>query len=164
MNLYNQEEVERIGKVKDANDKMEAFFLKRREEWNKTIDPLFKVLSLDLTNPSNAKDLLNAQSLALSYKQMINEEVNLYLNKRSRETSKNKKLRQDKFVFYAIGFSVKTNNGEKAILIDGNLAENDRSIELIESYIEFIRDTNKNLESFGYSIKNMIELLNYLGR
>ena len=71
---------------------------------------------------------------------------------------------EDKFIFYATGFGVKTNMGEKAILIDAHLAENDRSLELIESYIEFLRDTVKNLESFSYSIKNMIELMNYLGR
>ena len=53
--------------------------------------------------------------------------------------------------------------GEKSILIDAHLAENDRAIELIESYITFLRDTNKNLESFGFTIKNMTELLNYLG-
>jgi len=35
---------------------------------------------------------------------------------------------------------------------------------LIESYIEYLRDTTKNLESLSYSIKNMIELMNYLGR
>jgi hypothetical protein len=54
--------------------------------------------------------------------------------------------------------------GEKAILIDSHIAENDRCLELIESYITFLRDTVKNLESFGYAIKNMTELLNYLGR
>jgi len=67
-------------------------------------------------------------------------------------------------VFYALGFQVKTNMGEKAILIDAHIAENDRCIELIESYITFLRDTVKNLEAFGFSIKNMIELMNYLGR
>ena len=119
---------------------------------------------MDLSNPSNGKKILEAQSLALSYRQMINENINFFLNKRSKESTKIKKIRQDKFVFYAIGFQVKTNTGEKAILIDAHLAENDRCIELIESYITFLRDTVKNLEAFGFTIKNMIELLNYLGR
>jgi hypothetical protein len=94
---------------------------------------------------------------------MINENINYFLNKRSKESTKIKKLRQDKFIFYATSFGVKTNMGEKSILIDAHLAENDRAIELIESYITFLRDTNKNLESFGFTIKNMTELLNYLG-
>jgi hypothetical protein len=164
MNLYNQEELDRIQKTKDTNDRLEELFNDKRAEWNKQVEPLFKALTTDLSNPSNSKFILEAQSTALSFRQQINENINFFLNKRSKETTKIKKLRQDKFVFYAIGFQVKTNMGEKAILIDAHIAENDRCIELIESYITFLRDTVKNLEAFGYSIKNMIELMNYLGR
>ena len=164
MNLYNQDELDRIQKTKDTNDRLEELFNDKRSEWNKQVEPLFKALTTDLSNPSNSKYILEAQSTALSFRQQINENINFFLNKRSKETTKIKKLRQDKFVFYAIGFQVKTNMGEKAILIDAHIAENDRCIELIESYITFLRDTVKNLEAFGYSIKNMIELMNYLGR
>lgn len=164
MNLYNQEEIDRINKCRETNDKLEEFFSEKRTEWNKNVDPLFKVLTVDLSNPSNSKEILNAQSLALSYRQGINEQINYFLNRRSRETVKIKKLRQDKFVFYATGFGIKTNLGEKAILIDAHVAENDRSLELIESYIEYLRDSVRNLESLSYSIKNMIELMNYLGK
>ena len=164
MNPYSQDEFDRISKVKETNDKLEEFFNDKRAEWNKNVEPLFKIIRVDLTNPSSAKDIMEAQSSALSYRQAISEQVNFFLNKRSKETTKIKKLRQDKFIFYATGFGIKTNLGEKGILIDGHLAENDRSLELIESYIEFLRDTTKNLESLSYSIKNMIELMNYLGR
>jgi hypothetical protein len=164
MNLYNQEELDRIQKTKETNDRLEELFNDKRAEWNKQVEPLFKALTTDLSNPSNSKYILDAQSTALSFRQQINENINFFLNKRSKETTKIKKLRQDKFVFYAIGFQVKTNMGEKAILIDAHIAENDRCIELIESYITFLRDTVKNLEAFGYSIKNMIELMNYLGK
>ena len=164
MNLYNQDELDRIQKTKDTNDRLEELFNDKRSEWNKQVEPLFKALTTDLSNPSNSKYILEAQSTALSFRQQINENINFFLNKRSKETTKIKKLRQDKFVFYAIGFQVKTNMGEKAILIDAHIAENDICIELIESYITFLRDTVKNLEAFGYSIKNMIELMNYLGR
>ena len=164
MNLYNQEEIDRITKVKETNDKLEDFFNDKRTEWNKNVEPLFKVLMVDLSNPSNSKEILNAQSLALTFRQQIYEQINFFLNNRSKETTKIKKLRQEKFIFYATGFGIKTNLGEKGILIDGHIAENDRCIELIESYIEFLRDSIRNLESLSYSIKNMIELMNYLGR
>jgi len=164
MNLYNQEEIDRIKKSKETNDRLEEFFNTKRLDWNKIIEPLFKSLSLDLSNPSNAPKLLDSQSNALTFRQQINEQINYFLNKISRETTKIKKLRQDKFIFYAIGFGIKTNLGEKSILIDGHLAENDRCIELMESYIQYLRDSVKNLEAFGFSIKNMIELMNFLGR
>ena len=164
MNLYSQEEIDRITKVKETNDKLEDFFNDKRTEWNKNVEPLFKFLMVDLSNPANSKEILNAQSLALTFRQQIYEQINFFLNKRSKETTKIKKLRQEKFIFYATGFGIKTNLGEKGILIDGHIAENDRCIELIESYIEFLRDSIRNLESLSYSIKNMIELMNYLGR
>jgi hypothetical protein len=164
MTPYNQEELDRITKAKETNDKLEEFFNEKRTEWNKQIEPLFSVIKIDLTQSTSANKILEAQALALTFRQQIGEQINFFLNKRSRETTKIKRLRQDKFIFYATGFGIKTNLGEKGILIDGHLAENDRILELIESYIEFLRDTTKNLESLGYSIKNMIELMNYLGR
>lgn len=164
MNLYNQEEIDRINKAKETNDKLEDFFNDKRSDWNKNIEPIFKILSIDLSVSTNSRQLLDAQADALTLRQQINEQINFFLNKRSRETTKIKRLRQDKFVFYATGFGIKTNLGEKGILIDGHLAENDRCLELIESYIEFLRDTVRNLESFGFSIKNMVELMNYLGK
>ncbi len=164
MNPYSQEEIERINKAKETNDKLEEFFNDKRAEWNKNVDPLFSIIKIDLTQSQSSQKIMEAQSIALSYRQQISEQINFFLNKRSKETTKIKKLRQDKFLFYATGFGVKTNLGEKGILIDGHLAENDRCMELIETYIEFLRDTNKNLESLSYSIKNMIELMNYLGR
>ncbi len=164
MSLFSQEELERINKVKETNDKLEDFFSAKRENWNTTIEPLFKSLSLDFSNPSNHNIILDTQSLALSYRQRLNEEINSFLTKRSRETSKNKVLRQQKFMFYATGFGVKTNLSEKGILIDGHLAENDRQIEQIENYITYLRDSVKNLESLGFAIKNMIELLNYFSK
>ena len=162
MNLYNQDEIDRITKVKETNDKLEEFFNDKRTDWNKTVEPLFKSLALDFTIPASHKEILNTQALALSYRQILNEQINFFLNKRSRETTKIKRLRQDRFVFYATGFGIKTNMGDKGILIDGHLAENDRTIEIIESYISYIRDTVKSLESLGFAIKNMVELINYL--
>lgn len=164
MSLNSKEELDRINKAKETNDKLEEFFNDKRQEWNKNIDPLFSSLNVDLSNSSNSKEILNSQALALSYRQIVNEQISYFLNKRSRETSKIKTLRQEKFIFYATGFGIKTNLSEKAILIDAHVAENDRCIELIENFVEFLRSSSKGLESLGFSIKNMIELMNYLGK
>jgi|AntRauTorckE6833_2_1112554.scaffolds.fasta_scaffold00024_27 hypothetical protein len=160
---YDQAEVDRIEKAKETNEKLEIFFENKRKDWNNKVKPIFEVLKLDPTNPGNSKKLLDYQSMALVYRQDINDQINLFLNKRSKESVKLKGLKQEKFIFYATGFGIKTNLGEKGILIDGHIAQNQRTMELIESYIQFLRDTVKNIESFGYSIKNIIELLNYLG-
>jgi tRNA(Ser,Leu) C12 N-acetylase TAN1 len=163
MNLYSQEELKRIDKIKETNDKLEEFFNTKREEWNKNINPLFDILRNNW-NLESAPKIIEIQSLALSYRQNINEQISFFLNKRLKEEVKIKKLKQDKFVFYATGFGLKTNLGEKTLLIDAHVAENERNIQLIENYIEFLRNCSKNLESLGYTIKNIIELMNYLGK
>jgi hypothetical protein len=162
MNVYDEVELNRIKKTSETNDKMEDFFNDKRKEWNDSVMPLFKVLSINLNNNDASKSILEAQSISLSFRQEINEQISVFLSKRSREDIKIKKIRQDKFIFYATGFGIKTNLGEKTLLIDAHLAENERGIQLIENHIQFLRDTLKNLETFGFSIKNMIELLNYL--
>jgi hypothetical protein len=164
MNPLSQDEKDKIDKIREKNDKMEEFFNEKRTQWNKNTDSIFKVLSTDLSSPSNATAVFDAQADALTLRQQINDSVNYFLNRRSKETSKLKIMRQEKLIFYATGFPVKTNTGEKVILIEGHISENERTIELIDSYIDFLRDTSKNLESFGFSIKNRIELMNYLGK
>ena len=164
MDFYNKIEIERIAKAADKNEKMEDFFNERRTEWNDKLEPLYSVLKLDFTDSNSVKKVLDCQSYALSYRQMIHENINVFVNKRGVEDSKLKTLKYDKFMFYATGFGIKTNLSEKGILIDAHLAENERAINIIDSYIQFLRDTNKVLESLGFSIKNMIELLNYLGK
>ena len=166
MDLYNPLEIERIDKLSETNDRLEDFFTNKREQWNKELEPIFEVLQIanDLEDPKNPTKILDAQAFSLTFKQKLNEENKLFMNKRSRESVKIKKIKYDKLIFYATGFGVKTNLTEKGLLIDAHLAQNERTIEIIDSYLSFLMESIKNLESLGYAIKNMIELLGYLRR
>lgn len=164
MNIYTTEEIEKINKVKEANDRMEEFFNEKKNEWNNAVEPLFKVLSININDSTFHNSIIESQALALSYKQMLNDQISYFLNKRSKEMTKIKRLKQDKFMFYATGFGLKTNLSEKTIMIEAHLSEYERTIEIIDIHIDFLRETSKNIESFLYSIKNMIELLNYIGK
>ena len=163
MSVYTQDEVERINKIRETNDRLEQFFQDKRAEWNKMIEPLYQVLKFEITAESSKK-IMETQSLCLSYRQMITEQISVFLDKRSKQEVKLKRLKQDKFIWYATSFGVKTNMGEKTLLIEAHVAEEQRNVELIENYIEFLRQSNKNLESLQFTIKNIIELFNYLGR
>lgn len=163
MNLYTDEEIKRIEGLRQTNDKLEEFFNNKRKELEDELTPLFEVIKIGF-NKDNFNKIIDSQSIGLSCRQKINEQISFFLNRRSREEVKIKKLRQDKFIFYATGFGLKTNLSEKAILIDAHIAENDRNMQIIENYIDFLRNTSKTLESLGYTIKNIIELMNYLGR
>lgn len=157
-------EIENINKTKEKNDKLEEYFKAECDKWNKTTEPIYKTLMVDLTNPANMKTVINSQADTLTIKQNILEQINLYLNRRIKESKNLKMIRQEKLIFYAVGYSIKTNSSEKTTLMDGNLCEYQRTIELIDSHVDFLRNTNKNLETFQYSIKNLIDLANYLGR
>ncbi len=163
MNIYSNEELEKISKLKDTNDRLEDFFNSKREEWSKMIQPLFDVLKFEITTKTS-QQILDTQALCLSYRQSLTEQISIFLDKRSKQDVKLKRIKQDKFIWYATSFGVKTNMGEKTLLIEAHVSEETRNVELIENYIEFLRQTNKNLESLQFTIKNIIELFNYLGR
>ncbi|NBO22972.1 hypothetical protein EBU94_06510, partial [bacterium] len=159
----SNEELEKIQKLKDTNDRLEDFFNTKREEWSKMIQPLFDVLKFEITTKTS-QQILDTQALCLSYRQSLTEQISIFLDKRSKQDVKLKRIKQDKFIWYATSFGVKTNMGEKTLLIEAHVSEETRNVELIENYIEFLRQTNKNLESLQFTIKNIIELFNYLGR
>jgi hypothetical protein len=163
MNVYSQEEIDRIARIRETNDKLEEFFKNKRQEWKDLIEPLFLVLKIEL-NSQTSRQIMEVQSTCLTYRQLLTEQISHFLDKRSRQDVKLKKVRQDKFIWYATSFGVKTNMGEKTLLIDAHVSEEQRNIELIENYIEFLRQSNKNLESLQFTIKNIIDLFNYLGR
>lgn len=163
MTVYTQEELDRISKIKDTNDKLEEFFNTKRIEWSKLIDPLFTVLRLEI-NSQTSKQIMETQALCLSYRQLLTEQISIFLDRRSKQDVKLKRIKQDKFIWYATSFGVKTNMGEKTLLIEAHVAEEQRNVELIENYIEYLRQTNKNLESLQYTIKNIVDLFNYLGK
>jgi hypothetical protein len=158
---YTQQELDKIKKLKEANDSLEEYFTKRRIDWSKDLEPLFSVIRFEFNN-SNVNKILESQALALSYRQQISEEVSQFLDRRTKQDVKLKRIKQDKFIFYATSFGVKTNTTEKSIMIEAHVSEESRNIELIDNYVEFLRASGKTLESLQYTIKNIIELLNYL--
>ena len=82
MNVYDEVELNRIKKTSETNDKMEDFFNDKRKEWNDNVMPLFKVLSINLNNSDASKSILEAQSISLSFRQEINEQISVFLSKR----------------------------------------------------------------------------------
>lgn len=158
---YSKEELENLAKIEETNNRMEDFFLEKRSQWNNNITPLFAIMKENF-RPESTQKIVDIQSSALSFRQALNEEISLFLAKRAKEDVKLKKIKQEKFIFYATGFGLKTNMGEKSILIDAHTAQIERGIQLIDTHIEFLRASSKNLESLGYAIKTIIELFNYL--
>ena len=74
-----------------------------------------------------------------------------------------KVLTKQKFEFYATSYQVKTSGTEKLRLIESDLSEYQLFIDELDEYVNFLRDTSKNLEAINYSVKGKIELASILG-
>tara|TARA_R110000772_G_scaffold20466_5_gene56971 strand:+ start:125289 stop:125801 length:513 start_codon:yes stop_codon:yes gene_type:complete len=162
--MYPPEEIERISGLNETNNKYEDYFSQKRDAWNKELDPLFKVIFQGNFTLNNSKKIIDAQANVLSLRQRCNDKIGFYSQKLAKSKSENSEISQQKFLFYSTGFGLKTNLGEKKLLIDGHMRENDRSTNLIETHINFLRETLNTLESWGYAIKNIIQIIEYLGK
>ena len=109
------------------------------------------------------KEVPVIQADAISYRQMVGEEVRTYSIKVHKLVQLQKALTKDRFEFYATSYQVKTNGTEKLKLIESDLAEIQEFINELDEHVNFLRDTSKNLESINYSAKGKIELSNILG-
>ena len=162
--MYNEGELLRIEALQEKNKSREDLYGKERKEWNNRLSPLFTAIYQNNFTTNNSKNIINAQAESYSYRQMLNEQISIYAQDLTKVKSDNRVLAQRKFLFYSTGFGMKVNLGEKKLLIEGNLSENSRASDLLETQIEFLRDTLKTLESYQFSIKNIISLLDYLGK
>lgn len=138
------------------NEALEEFFRSKREKWTALIMPLFPFIK------GEPVEIYDMQATALSYRHSLSEEITYFLNKLSKEMVKSKENRKEKFIYYATGFSLKTNNTEKNIMIDSDVAELDRGIEMLQSHIDYLRDCVKTIDNLQYAVKNRIMLMEYL--
>lgn len=162
MELLSKIDKQKIEDRKLKNDKLEDLLAQKRKLWASNLAPIFKTISTNLTS-NQAKDIIEAQTSALSYRQELLEEITSNLIKRNKLDNLLKGLVAEKMIFYSTGFGYKPSSvNEKKMLIDNAVSEWETAVKLYEIYIDFLRETVKNLESFQYSVKNVIAFLEYI--
>ena len=164
--IYDKEELESIAKKQEYNDKMEDILLQLRGKWNDEVEPITAASKI-LYKIENAQTIVDLQATALSFRQRLNEEVTSYLQRLVKEDVKLKRATQEKMIWYALGKSPlgldkKFNATQMTAIYDAHMAENERSVKILQGHIEFLRTTTKVLTDFGYMVKNNIEFHNYL--
>lgn len=143
-----------VAKLEAICQKTEDFLEKQRASWNRKLDPLYNKLKQD------PDSLLELQSTVLSYRQMITEEIAMFMNKLSRDIVLMKNAKSDRYMFYATGFGLKTNLQEKKLLIDSELAELEHKKEILETHLEFLKEAKVMCDNLGWAVKNRIEIYN----
>jgi exonuclease VII large subunit len=144
-------------KFESILDDLENSFERKKEIWNNTI----KELANRLRN-KNPKELVDLQADTISQKQMVVDETTDYLVKLAKDTSKKKSLYKSKIEIYKV-HPIKLTTGEMGKMIESDLSLYERKLNIYEAYIEYLRETGKNLEQINYGIKNKIELINQFG-
>ena len=141
----------------DSRKEISKKMIESKKVWKATIKNLTEKLKGDV------RFATDIQAEAISQRQNAIDEVNTYAVKILKLVQKMKVLTKQKFEFYATSYQVKTSGTEKLRLIEADLSEYQLFIDELDEYVNFLRDTSKNLEAINYSVKGKIELASILG-
>jgi uncharacterized LabA/DUF88 family protein len=146
----------------------------RRDYWNTTLQEVYPMLTSD-----DPVEMTEMQSLALSYRQMLTEEIASFLKQSRGIEAQIKRLKRDKFIYYStgqlpagtkrpVGFidsplvGLRTTKGEMDMILSGDFSEYEMVATLYSDMVLFLRESVKTVDHSMYGIKNRIELLNLL--
>lgn len=158
MSEKEEQEKQEVTQEKDSRRDISKRIIESEKQWIAVINNLTNRLKDD-----DLKDIIDIQAEAISHRQSVISEIRIYSVKIYKLVQKIKILTKARFEFYATSYQVKTSGTEKVKLIEADLSEYQSFISELDEYVNFLRDTSKNLESINYSVKSKIELANILG-
>ena len=144
-------------KMNNANDQADIMFRDQREVWSNTLTPLYKKLST-----REPKIIMDAQSECLAIRSRLQDDISKHTSQLTKAYVSYKNAFGDRMEYYMTGFGVKTSSSEKVKMVDRDLAEAKRRVELLETHIEFLKECRYSCDQVGYSIKNIVGLISYL--
>lgn len=144
-------------KVKDINDKIETKFISDCASVRDQMKPLFARL-----NTGDIMQIPELQASVLKIRQELQDDISVYLNRLSKENVKYRKCEGDRLEYYITGFSIKSASSEKTKMINRDLAEKKRGIEILETHIEHLRDYKYACDQIMYAVKNLVSIASYI--
>jgi hypothetical protein len=155
----------------DYNIKLSKIVEEKKAEWAENLKDLSPLI-----RTKNPHDMTDAQALALSYRTMILEEISYFLTELASEQKVIKEMKRDKMILYSTGLlpdgtrptgnlanhpiigNTRISNGQKEIIISGDLADFEHTQEILIQVVEFLRECIKTIDQYMYSIKNRLDL------
>ena len=141
----------------ENNNRYEEICGEKREEISLRMNNLYALL-----NKREPALYMDIHAQALSLRQEIQNSIAENMQRLSKYNAKYNIANGERIEYYATGYGMKVTDKQRTELICKDLAERKRSLELIETYIEFLRECKFNCDSIGYAIKNFVSLLTYL--
>jgi len=142
--------------VKESLDKQNAELRKQLEEseryWNDTIETLSKKLMKPV------QETVQLQAEAISIRQILTEQIKNMSYQVYKFKQKVKIYEKERLEFYILQYPGKTNYGEKAKLIEGELAAYQYRLDIFDIHINFLRETQKDVDIINFGVKNKIRI------
>ena len=124
---------------------------------------LWKEKVLDMAIRVNKLDkVAELQTDLYSSRQIIIERISKLYQYLAAYTSAYKSRKRDLFIKYTVDSDIKLGQGEKSIMVEGDLAELQLRINLIEHHIDYYKETVKNLDSMLYGVRNKLQIEQFL--
>ena len=147
---FMNQEVENIEKKGIAEE-----FEEERIKWKDKI--------IEMANRVNKLDQVASLQVDLySSRQIIIERITKLYQYLSLYSSVYKTQKKDLFIKYTVDSDIKLGQGEKVIMVEGDLADLQRKINLIEHHIDYYKESVKNLDSMLYGVRNKLQIEQFL--
>lgn len=128
------------------------------DKWDNIINKITKGIR------GSIQKLPEVESEIINNKQLIDADIRKYSLMMYKDVVSLKPLKKKRFEYYSTSYQIKLkNSSDIKFLIETDIARIQYKIDLLETHINYLRDTSSNLKTLGYSVKNRIELLNILG-
>jgi hypothetical protein len=141
--------------MSDQSQDFEEQFSTERSEWTERI----RELSIRMRN---IREIAEVQVELYSDRQKLLE----YAYKLGQILTKlNAKFRSDrrtKMVYYSEEHNTRYGANEKTTLIDGDLSEIKRKIDVVDNQMSFLNETVKTVDHFLYGVKSRISLEEFM--
>jgi hypothetical protein len=141
--------------MSDQQENFEDTFNRERTEWTERI----RELSIRM---KNIREIAEVQVDLYSDRQKLLE----YAYKLGQIVSKqNAKFRSDKrtkMIYYSEEHNVRYGSNEKTSLIEGDLSDLKKKIDIVDNHVSFVNETIKTVDHMLYGIKSRISLEEFM--
>jgi hypothetical protein len=141
---------------KEGIDKQNADLRKNLEDSEKYWNDSIESLSKRLIKPVN--ETIQLQAEAISLRQILTEEIKNMSYQIFKFKQKMKGYEKDRLEWYILQFPAKATSGEKAKMIEGELAAYQYRLDIFDVHINFLRETQKDIDNINFAVKNKITL------
>lgn len=97
-----------------------------------------------------------------SSRQIIIEKIAKLYNYMAKYNSMYKSKKRDLYVQYTTESDIKMGQGEKIIMVEGDLATVQERIDVILQQIDYYKETVKNVDSMIYGVRNKLQIEQFL--